>query len=504
MLDSGTTGHFFLCSGPLKEVRLATNPITCSLPIGSTMTSTLEGQLDLGDCDLPPEALAAHVFPDLKLSLLSIGLFCDHGCEAYLDAMDAYITKNGKVILHGKRHDNGLWIFDLATVHQLPSPPTAFTHISAMTMESTTMADHIQFLHAAAFSPVLSTFLQAIRNGHYATWPGLTVENVRRYLPKSTATVKGHLDQTRKNQRSTKPKVTIEDTDEHDIVAHPPITDGKRTHFVYAAIVDAPNESGRVYTDQTGKFPVTSRKGSKYIMVLYDYDSNAILTEPMTSKTGPEMIRAYTKLHDRLVASGLKPRLQWLDNEASAGLKQFLNEQDIKFQLVPPAMHRRNAAERAIRTFKNHLIAGLCSTDENFPMSLWDRLLKQAELMINLLRASRINPKLSAYAQLEGSFDFNATPMAPPGTRIVVHEKPSTRATWAPHGKDGWYVGPAMEHYRCFTAHVNATNSERVSDTVEFFPRHCRNACNVLRRCSYASRQRTYSCLAASAPSNTI
>jgi hypothetical protein len=36
-----------------------------------------------------------------------------------------------------------------------------------------------------------------------------------------------------------------------------------------------------------------------------------------------------------------------------------MHANDANFQLVPPGIYRRNAAERAIRTFKNHFIAGL-------------------------------------------------------------------------------------------------------------------------------------------------
>ena len=50
-----------------------------------------------------------------------------------------------------------------------------------------------------------------------------------------------------------------------------------------------------------------------------------------------------------------------------AKLKESMSENDIQIQLVPPGMHRANAAGRAIRTFKNHLIAGLCTTDPKFP-----------------------------------------------------------------------------------------------------------------------------------------
>ena len=41
-------------------------------------------------------------------------------------------------------------------------------------------------------------------------------------------------------------------------------------------------------------------------------------------------------------------------------------------------MHRANAAERAIQTFKNNLKAGLASVDPAFPVAEWDRLLQQA------------------------------------------------------------------------------------------------------------------------------
>ena len=67
-------------------------------------------------------------------------------------------------------------------------------------------------------------------------------------------------------------------------------------------------------------------------------------------------------------------------------------------------------------------------------------------------------------------FDFNTTPLAPPGTRIIIHEKPKQRASWDPHGLDAWYIGPALEHYRCINAYIPKTHAERICDTVEFFP----------------------------------
>eukprot|EP00957_Ditylum_brightwellii_P049819 3777019-Ditylum_brightwellii.AAC.1 len=62
----------------------------------------------------------------------------------------------------------------------------------------------MQFLHAAAGSPITSTWIDAISKGYYIMWPGLTADNVRKHLPKSIATSQGHLEQKRKNIASTK------------------------------------------------------------------------------------------------------------------------------------------------------------------------------------------------------------------------------------------------------------------------------------------------------------
>ena len=106
-----------------------------------------------------------------------------------------------------------------------------------------------------------------------------------------------------------------------------------------------------------------------------------------------------------------------LDNGCPAGLKDYMRREGIIFQLVPPHLHRTNSADRAIQTFKDDLIVGITSCDPDFPLHLWDRLLAQATFTLNLLRPSRINPRLSAEAQLNGDFNFNRTPLEPPGKK---------------------------------------------------------------------------------------
>ena len=62
----------------------------------------------------------------------------------------------------------------------------------------------VRFLHAACCSPVASTFIKAIENGHFLGWPGLTADLVRKHLPNNLATELGHIRQEYAGLQSTK------------------------------------------------------------------------------------------------------------------------------------------------------------------------------------------------------------------------------------------------------------------------------------------------------------
>ena len=55
---------------------------------------------------------------------------------------------------------------------------------------------------------------------------------------------------------------------------------------------------GTMHTDQTGKFPYVSSNGSKYIMIMYDYDCTTIMSTPLRSKAGLEKLSSLQKLHE--------------------------------------------------------------------------------------------------------------------------------------------------------------------------------------------------------------
>ena len=100
-----------------------------------------------------------------------------------------------------------------------------------------------------------------------------------------------------------------------------------------------------------------------------------------------------------------------LDNEASSLLLNAFEKEKKTYQLAPPHMHRRNAAERAIETLKERCISSLSTTHPEYPLLEWDRLTQQGMMTLNFLRNSRVNPKLSAWVYIFRRYDFNAHPL---------------------------------------------------------------------------------------------
>ena len=223
-----------------------------------------------------------------------------------------------------------------------------------------------------------------------------------------------------------------------------------------------------IYSDQTGKFPTRSSRGNKYIMIMCEIDGNGILSAPMKNRTAGEIVKTYQSLINRLATSGIHPKKHILDNKISKEYKKAIKRNNMTYQLVPPDVHRQNIAKKAISIFKDHLIVNLCSVHESFPLHLWDQLLPQVDLTLNLLRQANAAPKVSAHAYLHGQHDYNAMPLAPLGCAVQMHDKPNNRTTWAPHAIDGWYINTSPDHYRCFTIFNKETRAERVSDTVFF------------------------------------
>jgi hypothetical protein len=313
-------------------------------------------------------------------------------------------------------------------------------------------------MHAVCGYPVKTTWSKAAKAGNFLGWPLLTEKNINKYYPETDETPKGHMNQQRKNVRST--KTPFETCNAAAALR------GKKMKDIFVKTYDTRETS---FSDQTGQFPKQSKRGHKYIMVLVEIDSNAILVEPIKSRKDAEMIRAYDVLVQRLQQANIHPRKHILDNEISENMKQHIKEKyKFDLEMVPPGCHRRNAAEVAIRNFKSHFLSVLAGTAESFPLHLWDRLLPQTEITLNLLRQSNATPTVSAYAHLSGPFDYNKMPLAPMGCEVQIHEKTDKRGTWSYHSVDGWYLATSPEHYRVHNCYVKTTQAERLTDTIQF------------------------------------
>ncbi|KAL7481840.1 hypothetical protein ACHAW6_007518, partial [Cyclotella cf. meneghiniana] len=128
-----------------------------------------------------------------------------------------------------------------------------------------------------------------------------------------------------------------------------------------------------------------------------------------------------------------------------------------------------------IQNFKSHFLSILAGVADNFPLRLWDKLLPQAKITINLLCQSNVTPTISAHAQLNSPFDYNKMLLAPMGCNVQVHEKSTSRGTWAIHSMDSWYLGTSPENYRTHCCHIKTTNKDWLSNTVSFQHKHITN-----------------------------
>ena len=109
--------------------------------------------------------------------------------------------------------------------------------------------------------------------------------------------------------------------------------------------------NGMISTDQTGRFLIVSQQRNQYMMVLYNYDSNAILAEGCKTRTATELTETYNKLYNRLTRSGIVPVIQRIDNEVSKILIESIESKKLKYQLASPHDYCLNSAERAIQTW---------------------------------------------------------------------------------------------------------------------------------------------------------
>ena len=224
--DTAATGHFVPpgCSG----TKLPHDPIIVRCANNNTMASIQSLNLQLPTLPLP--ARKATVFKEMRKPLLSVPVLVDNDCTVTFDKRKVTVKNTkGATILQGDRDTNSpLWLVpinndvlthqrlqmrqhrkqrphSLRRSAQLQQQPTRAPNQQALSAyHQRTLPRLAAYLHACAGYIPPATWIRAINNGWFSTWPGLTAKMVAKHLPKSVPTTMGRLHMTRKNVRTTK------------------------------------------------------------------------------------------------------------------------------------------------------------------------------------------------------------------------------------------------------------------------------------------------------------
>ncbi len=252
----------------------------------------------------------------------------------------------------------------------------------------------------------------------------------------------------------------------------PSATPHTKENDVYFITLDMAEE---IHSNNTGPFPYILQWGKKIVTIAVHVNANYIFAETIRNKSEGKQIRSYQKLIDRMRRAKLGLHKHVLDNEISKEFKKRIEENNMIHESVLPSNHRMLIEERAIQTWKSHMILIMNGVDENFPISSWCQLVSQAKLTFNLLRQSNIVPAISAFTHVHGQHDYMRHPFTPIGCRVEIHVKPGDRGTWDMRCELGFSVGTSMEHYPCYKVYVSQTRSIRVSDQVHFQQKYITN-----------------------------
>jgi hypothetical protein len=402
-VDTGATTSIVPLNFPLENEKVTTQQgiRVCSCT-GGIIIGKAKGNLKL---ILPPRA---HLANKMKVNtlLLSVGQVADQGCVSVFTKEKVMICDENEIkikltappLVEGKRGRNGLW--HVSIYNQKQDPVLYCSHL-ANTQD--TAQDLAMYLHACAGDPVLTTWTRAIANGNYQSWPHLSAATgpkwVRRNLPKSMETTMGHMKaipgtrstKTTKNKQAIEVEDVVDDNEEPDLGPLQSHIETAKNHQVACGVVEIHQSEvkGLVSSDLPGRFPFTSNKGNNYIFVMYDFDTNSIIGKLVKSRDADQLVFGYQQCYDELREGNVTPILHRLDNEVKDLLFAAITANNCKFQIATAHSHRQLIAERAIQTYKYHLISVLNGTDRNFPAYLWCSLIEQVNIQINLLRQSR-------------------------------------------------------------------------------------------------------------------
>ena len=171
--------------------------------------------------------------------------------------------------------------------------------LNVILRKDTTKHALVTFLHGAMGFPVPSTWIHAIENNQFTTWPGLTLNLVRKHLLSSTATAEGHLNQERQKLQSTKKlKISLLSSEvKNDFFPSLSTSNIKYNEVIY--FLAEGTDLGTIYSDLTGRFLLQSSRGNNYVLVAYHPDGNAILVSAVKNRQSKTLLDAWSTINSR-------------------------------------------------------------------------------------------------------------------------------------------------------------------------------------------------------------
>ena len=123
-----------------------------------------------------------------------------------------------------------------------------------------------------------------------------------------------------------------------------------------------------------------------------------------------------------LEKQNFKPRLNIMDSKDLQTVKKYITDNDVKYQLLEQKKALCKWRIESHLHSKNHFVVVLSFVPRGFPIFLWDELMPQDEIKLNILQSSRTCPKLLAHAHLHGILNYNPTPLTPAGYRALIYK----------------------------------------------------------------------------------
>ena len=387
--------------------------------------------------------IVAFIFRDTDLihNLMGIAPFADLGCTATFTAKQFTLTHLGKdPILVGTRHTSNLWRIPIPKHAPCPTPDYGANQVTLLHQSATPEAEHIRFVHASLGHPTPTTFLNAVARGfiNEATqFPRLTTKNVRRHMPNSEASARGHLRKTPTAQphadsdaisalrRFQKSQVLKAIKQKHRATnsgsLYPPFDPTTIT------------KSTTLHLDYTGAWPQRGSMGTSHLEI--STWGSYIHIHPLTGLKGAQTSESLTKTLSFFRDKGVVIEALRVDNQSSPEFRAAAKSLRIISDLVSANQKEANRAERAIQTAKHHIVAARAGFHRDCSHMLLDRCLPQIEITLNTLHPFEYDPRISAYHGLYGrKFDFMRHPIAPVGSKVLTWDPPDKRGSWADHG----------------------------------------------------------------------